>query len=491
MGGAAIAGRLVLAGVFGTAAAAKLADRDGSVRAMQDFGVPARVAPVAAVALAVVEITVAVSLLPGESAVWGAAGALALLLGFMGGIAANLARGRQPECHCFGGLHSSPAGWGTLSRNALLAAGAAFVLVEGLSSTPDSAFAWLGDLSPSGLVAVVGGAAIAAVVAAGAIAFVQLLRQHGRLLVRLDTLEDALVTHGIELPREPGPAVVREGLEPGEPAPLTNLRSTEGEWVTLESLVSGGRPLLLLFTDPGCGPCQALLPEVAHWQRDLRGALSVAVVSSGGAEGTRTHAEEAGLRTVLLDPDRGVAKAFEVAGTPSAVLVDGDGRIASTVAPGADAIRALVARARPAPMEVVQAGGGNGASPPPGLRDLSGRLIGLDEFRGNDTVLLFWNPSCGFCQQMLGELQDWERRRSSRDPELVLVSTGSVEANRAQGLDSRILLDEGFKTGSAFGAAGTPTAVLLDEQGKVASPPAVGPDAALDLIETGAPPGLR
>ena len=46
-------------------------------------------------------------------------------------IGANLARGRKPECRCFGQLHSEPAGWNTLARNGVSAAVAGFVLWQG------------------------------------------------------------------------------------------------------------------------------------------------------------------------------------------------------------------------------------------------------------------------------------------------------------------------------------------------------------------------
>src|SRR5205085_11239986 len=52
---------------------------------------------------------------------WGAVGALVLLLIFVAGIGYNLALGRTPDCHCFGQLHSAPAGWSTLVRNLVLA----------------------------------------------------------------------------------------------------------------------------------------------------------------------------------------------------------------------------------------------------------------------------------------------------------------------------------------------------------------------------------
>jgi hypothetical protein len=44
-----------------------------------------------------------------------------------------------------------------------------------------------------------------------------------------------------------------------------------------------------------------------------------------------------------------------------------------------------------------------------------------------------------------------------------------------------VLLDQSFATGQAFGASGTPSAVLVDAEGKVASEVAVGAPAVLEL----------
>ena len=43
------------------------------------------------------------------------------------------------------------------------------------------------------------------------------------------------------------------------------------------------------------------------------------------------------------------------------------------------------------------------------------------------------------------------------------------------------MLDEGFRNGRAFGANGTPSAVLVDANGKIASEPRVGAEVFLDL----------
>src|SRR5918992_6370794 len=113
---ALLTARLVLAGVFAVAGLAKLTDRPGSRQALMDFGVPARLAVPFGVLLPLAELAVAGALIATTTAWWGALGALTLLLLFVAGIGYNLARGRTPDCHCFGQFHSAPAGWVTLVR---------------------------------------------------------------------------------------------------------------------------------------------------------------------------------------------------------------------------------------------------------------------------------------------------------------------------------------------------------------------------------------
>jgi hypothetical protein len=66
-------------------------------------------------------------------------------------------------------------------------------------------------------------------------------------------------------------------------------------------------------------------------------------------------------------------------------------------------------------------------------------------------------------------------------PRLLVVSHGTVEANRAMGFRSPVVLDQTLDTGRAFGASGTPSAVLVDRKGNVASELAVGSPAVLQL----------
>ena len=508
---ALLVARLLLAAVFTVAGLAKLVDRAGSRKAIVDFGLPQSLAAPLGTLLPLAELAVAFALLPVATAWWGALGAGVLLLLFIAGIGLNLARGRKPDCHCFGQIYSAPAGWATLVRNGLLAAVAGFVVWQGQADPGPSAVSWLAAVPTAGLVGLVGGLIALAVLAAFGWLLLNLIRQNGRLLGRIEALEARLTDTGpdpaaAEAPAEPEP---QRGLPVGAPAPAFSLSGLYGEMLTLDFLRSAGQPAMLIFSDPGCGPCNAMAPDIGRWQRENADSLTIALVSRGTVEANRAKSGEHGLRRVLLQQDREVAEAYQVAGTPSAVLVHADGTIGSLLAEGADAIRALVARttgapaqapaaapAPAAPVPAVAANGNNGGAEAPGaptgpqighaaplikLPDLAGNPMDLQSFRGYKTLVLFWNPGCSFCSQMLDDLRAWERNRPAGAPKLLVVSTGTVEENKAMGLGAPVVLDQSFSMGGAFGAEGTPSAVLVDEQGKIASKLAVGADEVLAL----------
>ena len=84
------------------------------------------------------------------------------------------------------------------------------------------------------------------------------------------------------------------------------------------------------------------------------------------------------------------------------------------------------------------------------LEDLSGKEIALKEdFEGEKALVLFWNPGCGFRQQMLPDLKEWEENPPEGAPRLLVVSAGTKEANEAMGLNSPVVLDQQFATGRA------------------------------------------
>jgi thiol-disulfide isomerase/thioredoxin len=502
--------RLLLATVFSVAGLAKLADRAGSRQALIDFGVPAVLATPFGILLPLTELVLAVTLLPSTSAWWGAVGALVLLLLFVSGIGINLARGRKPACHCFGQFYSAPAGWPTLARNGVLAAMAGFVVWQGRANVGPSAVSWLAPLTTTEILGLIVTTTVLGLLAAEGWFLFHLLRQNGRLLLRIEALEKMLNSDDTSHP--PTPALPAAGLPLGTPAPAFQLAGLYGETLTLDALRSNSKPLMLIFTDPGCGPCNALMPEIAPWQRDHVSKLTIALISRGTIEANRLKNNEHSLTHILLQRDREIAESYRAYGTPSAVIVRPDGTIGSPLAAGADTIRALVAQTvglptplQPSTMALPTAtggcgcgnGNGNGHSnpmtptlqatkigePAPVLKlpDLSGKSIDLASFRGHETLVLFWNPNCGFCRKMLNDLKAWEANAPREVPKLLVVSTGTVDENQAMGLRSPVVLDQSFSMGQAFGANGTPSAVLVDAMGNIASGLAVGASAILAL----------
>lgn len=489
--------RLLLVLVFLVAGVAKLIDLKGSQQALRDFGVPDRFARPSGVLLPLSELTVALALIL-PATVWsGAVAALALLLLFVVGIAYNLVQGRQPECHCFGQLHSAPAGWSTLIRNLMLAAVAAVILIQGRSMLQVGVLDWLAPLTlKQRIEVVVGVVLVALLIGAGWLLF-QVMSQQGRLLLRIEALEvRPTEVGGIAMPQS-APGTV--GLPVGSVAPSFTLPTLASDIISLPALRALGKPIMLVFSDPGCGPCNALLPEIGRWQREHPNKVVVALISRGTVEANRSKVSEHDLTHVFLQHEREVAIAYQVSGTPAAVLIRRDGTIGSPLAQGADAIRELLNQALSSavlaslPMATQDNGRAAVPRPPDGPRkgklapdfhlpNLTEQTVSLSDFRGEKVLLLFWRPSCGFCQRMLADLKAWEMNVSPDAPRLLVISTDSVESNQAMGLRSQVLLDQaGMSVGSLFGATGTPMAVLVDAEGKIASELAAGAPAVLAL----------
>ncbi len=503
--------RLALAGVFIVSSIGKLLDLEGSERATRNFGVPEPFAKSAGIALPLFELLVAILLLPVATATFGGVLALLLLIAFVVGVGYNMSRGNQFDCHCFGQIHSEPIGWKTLARNGILAAVALLVTVGGLSGHPGpSLVAWTQEMSGLGWVVLavmlVNLAALAGVIWL----VVHLLGQNGRLLVRLDRIEEALADADIEIPDddededEDDEDEEDEGLPFGTPAPAFSLTGVHGETMTLDALRAQNKPVMLVFSDPNCGPCNSLMPDIGKWQRESAARLTVAVVSRGDRTANKQKAEEHGLTNVLLQNDSEVSDLYQTYGTPTAILVRPDGTIGSGAALGADQIRTLYkqtidnkvpvpapAAPKPAPAPAARPapGAANIGKPAPevSLSDLEGKTVALADFKGHPTAVLFWNPGCGFCQRMVDDLKAWEANPPAGAPKLLVVSTGDAERNKAQGLASPVVLDEGFTVGRAFGASGTPSAVLVGADGNIASAVGVGAPAVLGILRNDAP----
>jgi thiol-disulfide isomerase/thioredoxin/uncharacterized membrane protein YphA (DoxX/SURF4 family) len=315
-----VSARCVVAAVFVVAGVGKLLDLGGSREALQEFGVAERWARLAGPALPVAELAVAGALLIRPTARIGAALAVALLGIFIAGVARALSQGRAPDCHCFGQIHSEPAGRATIIRNAVIAAPAVLILIAGTG--PSIAHA-LGSLDGT-QVALVATAVTAAVLA---LAAAQLFGNTRRLQAALDQATTTAKASG--LPR-------------GAAAPGFTLAPVQGAAASLDELHVEGRRTVLVFVSTGCGPCLRMLPLLAGWQDALANTITLPVIFSGERADIERIATNEGLSIALAQHASEVFSLYALRATPSAVLIDGDGRIASAPVEGAPAIEALI-----------------------------------------------------------------------------------------------------------------------------------------------------
>ena len=111
-------------------------------------------------------------------------------------------------------------------------------------------------------------------------------------------------------------------------------------------------------------------------------------------------------------------------------------------------------------------------------------MVDVADLFGSPTLLIFWHPLCEFCAAMLDDLKDWEENPPAGSPKLVLVASGEVEDTKALNEDfkSLTLLDPAFEIGPLFGTKFTPSAILIDGEGRVASSLAIGDPNVRALI---------
>ena len=127
--------------------------------------------------------------------------------------------------------------------------------------------------------------------------------------------------------------------------PDFRLPTLSGPELTLRGLLEAGRPLLVVFMMPGCGPCKSMRPAAARWADAYRDRVRVVIMSRFAPEANAEHYADFPRLEVLIDEDAAVSLAFGVMGTPSAVLVGPDGRRRGGLATGERLVRRLLAAA--------------------------------------------------------------------------------------------------------------------------------------------------
>lgn len=478
--------RLLFFGIFALAGIAKFLDLKGSVKAFKEFGIPAGLALPSSIALSVFEIVIALLFLSVETAWFGAIGAAALLLLFISQMIYQLAKGNAPDCHCFGQLHSAPVSKVSVARNIVFGSLALFLVWRGAGGQGLS----LSDPRLD-VMQLAFGVAIVSLLITVLFYLKTLIAQQAELVKRIELVE--LVARDGGTVERDDVGHPHEGLPIGAVFPDFELSDLNGENVSLDGLIAKQKPALFVFVSPTCTPCKALLPEFEQWVDELGEKVNLIFVSNGTLDENQVKFSDVPSLTILLQNKRELADAVRAKWTPTAVFMNANGRIASHVAAGDTAIRALVEQIKTEDLknEFTHFANLNGHqhenkigsdAPDFKLDATSGRALTTADLKGRETLALFWSHSCGYCGLMADELRDWDLTKGIDAPQLVVFSDGETAANEALGLTSTVLFDPEHKTANELGRYGTPSAVLINENGKIISETAVGAPDIWSLI---------
>ncbi len=334
--------------------------------------------------------------------------------------------------------------------------------------------------------------------------FYQLLRQQGRLLLRLETLEERfasgapLVQPGLPINGSP---VEPPGLPIGAEVPPFRLRDLDGNIRELRDFAD--KRVLLVHWSPSCGFCTQIAPDLAKLQNDLRKRKTeLVLVSYGDSESNRRLAKEHGLDCpILLQEQSDPLEAFTHLGTPVAYLLDERGRVAERLAIGANEVPALaqeVARGkrrlrsqRPLGESRIEREGLKPGTPAPAfeLPALDGQTVSLEEYRGRRVLLVFSDPHCGPCDAVAPHLARIHREEGDTGLALLMISRGERDENRRKrnehGIDFPMVIQPGWNVSKQYGIFATPVAFLINEEGLIEREVAQGADEILALAQDG------
>jgi peroxiredoxin len=340
----------------------------------------------------------------------------------------------------------------------------------------------------------------------------QVIKQQGRLLIRLDALEARLLD-GVQIgvSRDGDGSRTRTALPVGLPVGTAverlQLTDLDGKIVDLEDF--RGKRVLLINWNPQCGFCDLIAPDLAKLLPDLRSRqVELVLLSCGEPEANRNHIRRHGLESrILLPKDEQSIEVFQQIGTPAAYLLDERGKVAKPLATGADQVLALAREVavvadrkrlpgeRPLSESRILRAGLKAGTPAPrfSLPDINGRTISLEEYRGRRVLLVFTDPRCGPCDQLAPDLVRLHLQDHNDDLALVMVGRGEAEENlrkaKEHGIQFPVVLQKRWEVSREYGMFATPAAFLIGEDGVIARDVAQGRDEILALVQAATPAG--
>lgn len=394
-----------------------------------------------------------------------AAATLLLFLAYLGIIARALGFTEKVSCNCFGKLGEQGVTRRTLVRNAVLVATASLATVAAMlwvsvpvtvAGAPGATLAWL---------------AMAAL--AGAVAL--LVLGHGSAAT---------------------PSTTR--LQAGSTLPwFTFLDATTRTPVRIQE--TGDDKTLLLFVSLGCGSCLRLLEDLDTLRAGHPDVTIRPVLSETWAGDPATWEPESMRTDALLDPHGNVINLL-VQWTPTAILVDRDGKLLADPVVGEGEVRSLIASTSAAPApdpEPEPAPAGDPApEPEPPARveepdddefayerkpipqalvvDADGEPRTLHELTSRTAALLVSiNCLCGTSREAAASVERWRERLPQLEVRLLssMKPESLPDELRPEGA---VAYDHAGLAQGALDLHGSPVAILLGADGLLAGGPVHG-----------------
>ena len=324
----------------------------------------------------------------------------------------------------------------------------------------------------------------------------QIVRQQGRLLLRLDNVEHYLKHAGIAEPQEAGLAI-------GTSVAAFSLPDLSGHIVSLNEFQ--GKRVFFVNWSPQCGYCDQIAPDLARLQSNFQERnIHLLLVSRGSVESNRHLAAQHGLNCpiLLLNNQSVTIDAFKGIGTPAAYLLDEKGQIARPLAIGAEQVPTLALeltngdpKRLPGQQDLSRSRiERNGLKPGTlapkfSLPSLAGGNVALEDFRGKKVLLVFSDPQCGPCDRLAPELVRIQKEFNERGDAIVMISRGEATKNRQKietwGLRFPVALQQRWEISRQYGIFATPVAFLVDETGVIMRDVAKGFEEIVALAHEG------
>jgi thioredoxin-related protein len=220
-------------------------------------------------------------------------------------------------------------------------------------------------------------------------------------------------------------------------------------------------------------------------------------ITEGDVEANRKKfATKEGRIIILQDQKtRDLSKLLRAQWTPTGILMNQRGRVASFTTVGDVGMRELMGKIEKDRLfddHVYYTGRDTRTitkirigeeMKPFEVKDVHGNLVNSESLKGKQTLLAFWSPTCKYCVAMLEDIKKWDATKNGVDPELVFFADGEdPEPYKEFGLKSPVIWDPDHRIGNRIGQFGSPSAIMIDEDGKFITETAVGAEDIWALI---------